>query len=231
MSFFDKIFKYEGVMSREDEAQNIRDYQAGDREAGDRLIRAQSRWLMLLCRSLCRGTHHDAEDMFSALSIDFLSAIKTFNLSMGTRLSTVLSRVVYRRGGRWLRRSGNPAGMEADDWNRVAAMIATAEDIDSRDDEYYRDIDEAANVIKSVIGSFNQKARDALELRLSGMGYEEIARVLNLTPAIISKIFKEIAEAVKQDIATTDLDMETLIGRFSGNEVKIKGKAKWNSSD
>lgn len=74
-------------LPRDEEAELARRYQAGDREAGDRLVQANLRGAFLVARRYA-GSGIDLDDLVQVAALGLLAAIPRFDPARGMRLLT-----------------------------------------------------------------------------------------------------------------------------------------------
>ncbi|MCK6528759.1 sigma-70 family RNA polymerase sigma factor [Myxococcota bacterium] len=98
-------------LSREEEAELARRYQAGDREAGDRLVQANLRGAFLVARRYA-WSGIDLDDLVQVAALGLLDAIPRFNPARGMRLLTYAT---WHMRGKLHRAMARGASLDAGD--------------------------------------------------------------------------------------------------------------------
>ncbi len=173
------------MSEREDESRVIREAQAGNLAAFERLIRNYDRQVLRLARSLV-GTAEEAEDVYQEVFVRVYRNLSRFRFE--SQFSTWLYRIVVnycfnhnrkrKHRGRWVPLDGSP-DEEGESWERTVKGQAT-------DPEAVALNRELGQALEVAVGQLSEKQRAVFVLRhYEGYQLKDIAKILRCSEGTV----------------------------------------------
>ncbi|WJY28809.1 MULTISPECIES: RNA polymerase sporulation sigma factor SigE [Sporosarcina] len=195
-------------LTREEEAETIAAYMAGDQQARDRLIEKNLRLVVYIARRFDNTNTH-IEDLISIGAIGLIKAIETFKSDKNIKLATYASRCIENEILMHLRKTNRlrseisfdePLNSDADGNELLLSdILGTDEDIITDDVEKKM---ERQHMIEAVT-TLSDRERHIMECRfgLTGkmeMTQKEVADLLGISQSYISRLEKKIISDLRE---------------------------------
>jgi len=175
-------------MSKEQIAELVRQYKAGDREAGGQLLQSQAAWIVTALKRQGLPKHVDFDDLLSELSMVILHSIKQHYDPDRTELTTFVGVIVQRRARRIVKRlSGSVKSVDVGD-----SILSLPDNRPSTEQ-----LEQLQDAIR--LSGLRDSAIDALRLHLSGIKTDAIRDVLVKRHRCDSKI--KVEELIENTLA------------------------------
>jgi len=154
-------------------------YQHGDRDAAERLVASQVKFIWRVCESRRLVSYIDTEDLFAEAMPHVLVAILRYDPTRNVSLTNYLKPVIARKCGDYILRMMSISGkIERAPDPTHKEKIAVDPVIDNSDIDYRIDAEEIGSVIREVVSQMNAKAQSVFSMRVQGFTIEQIAEKL-----------------------------------------------------
>lgn len=171
-------------LTRERELELIRQTQAGDREAGDDLVKSQALWVLKIAERV--QTALPLSDVIQAGNVGLLEAIQRFDSARGVRLGTFAFRPILWQMQKAVRRDRR----EWTDWDFLPEQAIPFDQMfdPAPDPEAVCIQQETVTLVYDQLRFLPERSRQIIDLRTNGHSFRDVAAILGITRERVRQI-------------------------------------------
>lgn len=198
-------------LSREEEAETLRQMEQGNEEAKAKLIERNLRLVVYIARRF-ENTGVNIEDLISIGTIGLIKAVETFHADRNIKLATYSSRCIENEILMHIRKISNQrTEVSLDepintDWDGNELLLSDVLGTDG--DTVMRPLEDDAEhqILRQALSRLSEREKKIVSMRFGLEGRQEqtqkeVAEILGISQSYISRLEKRIMQRLRREIA------------------------------